>query len=96
MLFCGGNDTTVPCSTIQTAFTAITNQPVMLADYLTADHVSWVTFRTGVALSPVEIAVTAWMRVHLMGDTALRPWFYGATCTLCQDTAWQITQKMMP
>ena len=94
MLYCGGMDTTVPCSTIQTAFNAITNQPVMLAEYLAADHASWVTF-VGKTPSPVEAAVTAWMRVQLMGDTALRSWFYGASCKLCTDPGWSIMQKMM-
>ena len=45
--------------------------------------------------SPVETAITAWMRVHLMGDTALRSWFYGASCKLCTDSAWSIQQKNM-
>ena len=94
LLLCGGNDTSVPCSTVQTAFNGITNQPVMLADYLSADHANWISFRAG-TLSAIEVAVVAWMRVQLMGDTALRPRFYGASCTLCTDTAWQITQKMM-
>jgi len=94
MLFCGGMDTTVPCSTIMTAYSGITNQPVMLAEYLAADHVNWITFR-GTAVSPVEATVAAWMRVHLMGDTALRGRFYGASCALCQDTAWQVMRKMM-
>ena len=35
------------------------------------------------------------MRVHLMGDTALRGRFYGPDCTLCQDAAWQVMRKMM-
>jgi hypothetical protein len=43
----------------------------------------------------MEVATTAWMRVHLMNDTELRPWFYGAACKLCTDDAWEITQKMM-
>jgi len=94
LLFCGGADTTVPCTTIQKTFDGINNQPVMLASYLTADHASWITFR-GTTPSPVEAAVTAWMRVQLMGDTALRSWFYGASCKLCTDAAWQVTQKMM-
>jgi hypothetical protein len=93
-LFCGGMDTTVPCSTVQTAFNGISNVPVMLADYLAATHVSWVTFR-GTTPGPVEAAVTAWMRVQLMGDTALRSWFYGPSCKLCTDSGWQIMQKMM-
>lgn len=94
MLYCGGMDTTVPCSTIQNTFNSITNQPVMLAEFLAADHASWVTFR-GTTPSPVEAAVTAWMRVHLMGDTALRSWFYGPSCKLCTDSAWSVMQKMM-
>ena len=94
MLFCGGMDTTVPCSTIQTTFNAISNQPVMLASYLSVDHGSWLTFR-GTKPSVVEATVAAWMRVHLMNDTALRPWFYGASCKLCTDPAWQVMQKMM-
>jgi dienelactone hydrolase len=93
-LFCGGMDTTVPCSTVQSAFNGITNQPVMLAEYLAADHASWITFR-GTTPSPVEAAVTAWMRVQLMGDTSLRSWFYGSGCKLCTDSAWQVMQKMM-
>ena len=76
MLFCGGMDTTVPCSTIMSAYNGITNQPVMLAEYLAADHANWISF-SGTTVKPVEATVTAWMRVHLMGDTALRARFYG-------------------
>ena len=93
-LFCGGMDTTVPCSTVQNASNAISNVPVMQADYLSVDHASWITFR-GTKPSPVEVAVTAWMRVQLMGDTALRTWFYGPSCKLCTDSGWQVVQKMM-
>ncbi len=93
-LFCGGMDTTVPCSTVQNAFNGITNVPIMLADYLSVDHASWITFR-GTTPGPVEAAVTAWMRVQLMGDTALRSWFYGPSCKLCTDAGWQVMQKMM-
>lgn len=94
MLLCGGMDDVVPCTTIQNAFDGINNQPVMLAEYLSADHANWVTFR-GTDISPMETAMVAWMRVHLMGDTSLRSWFYGASCGLCGDSAWQISQKMM-
>ena len=66
----------------------------MLADYLTATHTSWMTFGSA-ALSPIEVAVVAWMRVQLMGDTTLRPTFYGASCTLCTDSTWQITQNSL-
>jgi predicted dienelactone hydrolase len=94
-IFCGGMDMTVPCDNVTNAFNTIMTQPAMLAKYLSADHVNWVTFR-GTNPSPVETAATAWMRVHLMNDTALRSWFYGPSCKLCTDTAWEITQKNMP
>jgi predicted dienelactone hydrolase len=93
-LFCGGMDTTVPCSNIQRAYDGINNQPVMLASFLTGDHANWITFR-GTTPSEVEIAVSAWMRVQLMNDTALRSWFYGDSCKLCTDAAWQVSKKMM-
>ena len=91
-VFCGGMDTTVPCDRVMGGYNSATQ--AMLANYLTADHANWITFR-GTTLSPVEVATTAWMRVHLMGDTALRSWFYGASCKLCTDPAWEIQQKMM-
>ncbi|MBV9945245.1 MAG: hypothetical protein JOZ69_00165 [Myxococcales bacterium] len=92
LLLCGGMDTTVPCSTVMTAFNAINNQPVMLADQLAATHGGWIGSRN----DPYVLAVTAWMRIHLMNDTALKPMFYGPSCTLCTDTAvWQVTQKML-
>jgi Chlorophyllase enzyme len=94
LLFCGGLDEIVPCDSIQRTFDGIDAQPVMLANYLTADHGNWITFR-GTTLSPTEIAVTAWMRVHLMADSALRSWFYGPDCKLCTDAAWETQQKMM-
>jgi dienelactone hydrolase len=94
MIFCGGADDTVPCTSVEGAFTAITTQPAMLAEYVTADHANWLTF-FGNNLTEVETAVTAWMRVHLMEDIDLRSWFYGPSCALCTDSAWQITQKNM-
>jgi len=78
----------------QSAISAVTTLPAMYAEYLSADHGSWMTF-SGSKPSPVETAVTAWMRAHLMGDPELRSWFYGASCKPCTDSAWQITQKNM-
>jgi hypothetical protein len=94
MFFCGGQDTLVGCSGAQSAINAVTTLPAMYAEYLSADHGSWMTF-SGSKPSPVETVVTAWMRVHLMGDSGLRSWFYGASCKLCTDSAWKITQKNM-
>jgi hypothetical protein len=98
LLMCGGMDTTLPCDGHVTSFNGITNQPVMLADQLAATHTSWVGGGGGAGgtLNPFIVALTGWMRVQLMGDSALRSMFYGASCTLCQDTAtWQVMQKML-
>jgi hypothetical protein len=95
LLLCGGMDVTLPCSGHTGAFNAIT-QPVMLANQLAATHGNWIGGAGGGTLNPFIVAVTGWMRVQLMGDTALRPMFYGPSCTLCQDTAtWQVMQKML-
>jgi predicted dienelactone hydrolase len=94
MLVCGDADTLIPCSSEQSSFDGITNQPVIMADYITMDHGNWISF-SGTTLTVPEVTVVAWMRVQLMGDTALRSWFYGASCKLCQDPAWKIQKKMM-
>jgi hypothetical protein len=94
MFFCGGQDTLVGCSGAQSALAAVTTLPAMYAEYLAADHGSWMTF-SGSKPSPVETAITAWMRVHLMGDPELRSWFYGASCKLCTDSVWKIDRKNM-
>lgn len=95
LLMCGGMDATLSCEGHVTSFNGITNQPIMLANQLAATHGNWLGFGSS-TLNPFIVALTAWMRVHLMGDVALRPMFYGATCTLCQDTAtWAIMKKMM-
>ncbi len=93
MFFCGGMDDIVPCDSAQTAIDAVTTLPAMYAEYLSVDHGSWLG--RGSQPSVVESAVTAWMRVHLMADEALKPWFYGASCTLCTDSGWVIQQKNM-
>jgi len=93
MFFCGGMDTTVGCTGAQSALTAVTTLPAMYAEYLSVDHGSWLNFNG--KPSVVISAVNAWMRVHLMADDSLRPWFYGAACKLCTDSGWQIQQKNM-
>ena len=93
MFFCGGQDDIVGCDSAQSAFDAVTVLPAMFAEYLSVDHGSWLSF--GNTRSDVETAITAWMRVHLMGDESLRSWFYGASCGLCTDSNWEIDRKNM-
>ena len=93
MFFCGGMDDIVPCDGAQRALDSVTDLPAMYAEFISADHGSWMS--RGNTPGPVYAALAAWMRVHLMGDDALRPWFYGASCQLCTDEAWVIQQKNM-
>jgi len=93
MFFCGGQDTIVGCNGAQSALAAVTTLPAMYAELIAVDHGSWMS--RGNTLSVADTAFTAWMRVHLMGDTALRSWFYGASCKLCTDSAWNIDRKNM-
>jgi hypothetical protein len=93
MFFCGGQDTVVGCDGAKSALTAVTTLPAMYAELIAVDHGSWMS--RGSTLSAADTAFTAWMRVHLMGDTELRSWFYGASCKLCADTAWNIDRKNM-
>jgi hypothetical protein len=101
LLLCGGMDTTVGCMGAQSAFSAITGEPLMYAELLAASHTSWITdaitaqFGMG-AGSPFVTVVTAWFRLFLMNDQSMKPMFYGPSCTLCKDTAtWTIMQKML-
>ena len=93
MFFCGGQDDIVGCDGAKSALNAVTTLPAIYAEYLSVDHGSWMSFNN--KPSVVYGAVTAWMRVQLMGDDSLRSWFYGATCQLCADAGWQIQQKNM-
>lgn len=91
--FCGGQDDVVGCDGSRNALKAVTTLPAMYAEYLSVDHGSWMSFNN--KPSVVYGAVTAWMRLHLMADDTLRPWFYGEACQLCSDEGWQIEQKNM-
>lgn len=91
LLLCGGADTTVPCSSVQTAYDSISTVPVMLGELAGVTHGSWI----GSIKDPVMVGVTGWMRVHLMNDTGNRSMFYGASCKTCSDSKWKIQRKMM-
>ena len=94
LLICGTMDTTVPCSGATSAFDRISSMPVMYAELKAASHTNWIGGFGG-GTHPYTVATTGWFRVHLMGDTALKPMFYGPMCKLCTDSAWVIKQKML-
>ena len=86
LMLCGGSDDIATCSGMMSAFDG-TPAPVMLASQRSATHGSWI----GSIKDPFMIAVTAWMRLYLMDDTAQKDMFYGTDCTICTDTAvWEV------
>jgi len=96
LFFCGEKDTVVSCAGVQKTFAAITDQPAMFINNLTADHGGWL-YQNGTK-GPDIFGLTAWFRVHLMGDTENRKRFFGASCTFCSDSRVKVQQnsKMTP
>jgi hypothetical protein len=83
LFICGGQDTVVSCDNVASSYEAVTDQPSMLVDNLSADHGGWL-YQNG-PKGPSIFALTAWFRVHLMDDTANREYFWGDNCKLCTD-----------
>jgi hypothetical protein len=92
LFFCGGKDTVVPCDGVRNVFLTVTDQPAFFIDELNSDHGSWVyQGAKGVSLS----MAAAWFRVHLMGDTTNRKYFYGPSCTFCTDSRVKVEQNSL-
>ncbi|HEX3019306.1 MAG TPA: hypothetical protein VHP36_03345, partial [Chitinispirillaceae bacterium] len=92
LFFCGGKDGTVKCPGVKDVFLTVKNQPAIFINELNADHGSWVyQGAKGVSLS----SAAAWFRIHLMGDTANRKYFYGTNCTFCSDSRVQVEQNSL-
>jgi hypothetical protein len=92
MFYCGGKDNTVKCDGVRNVFLTVKDQPAFFVDELASDHGWWVyQGPSGVSLS----AAAAWFRVHLMGDTANRKYFYGSNCTFCTDSRVKVEQNSL-
>jgi len=92
MFYCGGADNTVKCDSVKKVFLTVKDQPSFFIDELQSDHGWWVYQGAGgVSLS----AAAAWFRVHLMGDTANRKYFYGSSCTFCTDSRVKAEQNSL-
>jgi dienelactone hydrolase len=92
LFFCGGNDDMVACSGVRNTFLTVTDQPAFFINELDANHGSWVYGGPG---SPSLSSAAAWFRVHLMGDTENREYFYGASCTFCTDSRVEVEQNSL-
>jgi dienelactone hydrolase len=84
LLICGGQDTVVSCDNVANTFNAVADQPAMFMNNLAADHGSWLG-QNG-SKGPTFFALTAWFRMHLMGDATNRSFFFGDDCALCTDS----------
>lgn len=93
LFICGGKDTVVSCDSVSAVYNTVKDQPAMFMDNLSADHGGW-EYQNG-AKGPDIFALTAWFRVHLMGDTANRKYFYGTSCTLCTDSRVTVTRNSL-
>ena len=92
LFFCGEKDTRVKCAGVRDVFLTVKDQPAFFINELEADHGSWVyKGPKGVSLS----MAAAWFRVHLMGDTANRKYFYGPSCTFCTDSRVKVEQNSL-
>jgi len=92
LFFCGGKDTVVKCDGVRDVFLTVKDQPAFFINELNADHGSWVyQGAKGVSLS----LAAAWFRVHLMGDSANRKYFYGPSCTFCTDSRVKVEQNSL-
>jgi hypothetical protein len=81
----------MPCREMKTVYDLITTGPVMLAELADMTELSWI----GSIKEPAMVGITAWMRVHLMNDTANRGMFYGDDCKTCSDATWKVERKRM-
>jgi hypothetical protein len=93
LFICGGKDTVVSCDSVSAVYDTVKDQQAMFMDNLAADHGGW-EYQNG-AKGPDIFALTAWFRVHLMGDTANRKYFYGSSCTLCTDSRVTVKQNSL-
>ncbi len=93
LFICGGKDTVVSCDSVAAVYDTVTDQQAMFMDNLASDHGGW-EYQNG-AKGPDIFALTAWFRVHLMGDTANRKYFYGSSCTLCTDSRVTVKQNSL-
>jgi len=92
LFFCGEKDNTVKCDGVRDVFLTVKDQPAFFINELNSDHGSWVyQGPNGVSLS----LAAAWFRVHLMGDTANRKYFYGPSCTFCTDSRVKVEQNSL-
>jgi hypothetical protein len=86
-LIAGEKDTLVTPSSVQSAFNAAT-VPAVYGLSVGQDHLM-----PGRNPAPILEGVTGWFRIHLFADDTARALFYGASCELCSDPLWKITQK---
>lgn len=92
LLLAGGLDTVVsPALFVEPLLYAPAQVPTVYGVLLAATHLT----PTG-AGGGFRGYATAWLKLHLSGDTPAQWLFYGDACGLCADEAWEVQRKNLP
>ena len=86
-LIAGELDTMVKPEGVESAFRAAT-VPAVFGLSIGQDH-----GMPGERPAAIRGAVAAWFGLHLSGDAAGRPLFYGESCGYCTDPAWRLQRN---
>jgi hypothetical protein len=84
----GGKDAIATIEANQIDVFEAANVPVFWATDDDADH-----FAPMGDMDDYRGPITAWFRLHLMGDETARDLFYGPSCELCGEDGWTIERK---
>jgi hypothetical protein len=89
LLLCGKEDTTIdPITLCQNGVYIPATVPTFFGIVSPVNHFTPLA-TAGVLREPI----TAWFRLHLMGDESARSSFYGPSCKYCTDANWQVQRK---
>jgi hypothetical protein len=90
-LVAGSKDTTVAPSLVNNVSYLPSNVSTVFGTLKGADHFTF----TGALGAPTRYYLTAWFRLHLMGETSAADLFYGSGCGICNDAEWTVKRKKM-
>ncbi len=84
LFIAGQNDTIVPPTTVRNTYRQATQVPAIYAEQRGADHYG---------IPALHGTVTAWFRLHLMGDEQARGLYFGPDCTYCSSSFWSVFER---
>ncbi|MGX7829721.1 poly(ethylene terephthalate) hydrolase family protein [Actinokineospora sp. 24-640] len=84
LFIAGQNDTVVTPTTVRNTYRQATQVPAIYAEQRGADHYG---------IPALHGTVTAWFRLHLMGDEQARGLYFGPGCAYCSSSFWSIFER---